>query len=76
MYACTKLSLDKCQNRLALAITVSDDNAYDSSQDYINNPKWAFFLEITTDFEKIPMKLLNFMVQDAGEDREDQIKFI
>ena len=31
---------------------------------------------LPTDFEKIPMKLLNFMVQDAGEDREDQIKFI
>jgi hypothetical protein len=29
-----------------------------------------------TDFDKIPMKLLKFMVQDAGEDREDQIKFI
>ena len=32
--------------------------------------------ELPTDFDKIPMKLLKFMVQDAGEDQEDQIKFI
>ena len=31
---------------------------------------------LPTDFDKIPMKLLDFMVQDAGEDQEDQIKFI
>ena len=31
---------------------------------------------LPTDFDRIPMKLLEFMVLDAGEDQENQIKFI
>ncbi len=31
---------------------------------------------LLADFDKIPLKLLKFMVLDAGEDREGQIKFI
>jgi hypothetical protein len=31
---------------------------------------------LPTNFERIPMKLLEFMVLDAGEDQENQIKFI
>jgi hypothetical protein len=31
---------------------------------------------LPADFDKIPLKLLEFMVLDAGEDRKGQIKFI
>jgi hypothetical protein len=31
---------------------------------------------LPTDFNRVPVKLLELMVQDAGEDREDQIGFI
>jgi hypothetical protein len=31
---------------------------------------------LPADFDKIPLKLLEFMVLDKGEDREGQIKFI
>ena len=31
---------------------------------------------LPTLFDKITMKLIDFMVQDAGEDQENQIKFI
>jgi hypothetical protein len=31
---------------------------------------------LPADFNRIPLKLLEFMISDAGEDREEQIKFI
>ncbi len=31
---------------------------------------------LPADFDKIPLKLLKFMILEAGEDREQQIKFI
>jgi hypothetical protein len=31
---------------------------------------------LPTNFDRIPIKLLEFMVLDAGEDQENQIKFI
>jgi hypothetical protein len=31
---------------------------------------------LPADFNRVPMKLLKLMVQDAGKDRKDQIRFI
>jgi hypothetical protein len=31
---------------------------------------------LPTDFNRVPVKLLELMVQDAGKDRKDQIGFI
>jgi hypothetical protein len=31
---------------------------------------------LPTDFNRVPVKLLELMVQDAGKDREEQIRFI
>jgi hypothetical protein len=44
--------------------------------DLLKNDLEADHAGLPTDFDRIPMKLLKFMVLDAGEDQENQIKFI
>ena len=44
--------------------------------DLLKNDLKADHAGLPTDFEKIPMKLLKFMVLDAGEDQENLLKRI
>jgi hypothetical protein len=44
--------------------------------DLLKDDLEADHVGLPTDFDRIPMKLLKFMVLDAGEDQENQIKFI
>jgi hypothetical protein len=44
--------------------------------DLLKDDLEADHAELPTNFDRIPMKLLKFMVLDAGEDQANQIKFI
>ncbi len=44
--------------------------------DLLKDDLKADHVGLPTNFDRIPMKLLKFMVLDVGEDQENQIKFI